>query len=77
MAWHRTNKHRALQATSQDLDRQRASDALKRNLEKRPGRDELVERVSPVHFISSPSSLFIAVPLVLLGIVDEVLSDMI
>lgn len=39
-----TDDARALQAASQELDRQRAQDSLRKNLEKRPARDELVER---------------------------------
>ena len=35
---------RALQSTAQDLERQRATDSLKKGLEKRPERDELIER---------------------------------
>lgn len=35
---------RALQAAQQELEKQRASDNLKKHLEKRPERDELVER---------------------------------
>lgn len=38
-------KCRALQAASQDLDRQRAQDNLKKNLERRPDREELIERM--------------------------------
>lgn len=34
---------RALQATALDLERQRATDSLKKGLEKRPEREELVE----------------------------------
>lgn len=37
---------RALQAAQQELERQRATDSLKKNLEKRPDREELVERTS-------------------------------
>jgi len=36
---------RALQAARQDLDRQRAQDNLKKNLERRPDREELIERM--------------------------------
>lgn len=36
---------RSIQAMRQKLDRQRASDNLKKNLEHRPERDELVERM--------------------------------
>lgn len=34
---------RALQATAHDLERQRAADSLKKGLEHRPEREELVE----------------------------------
>lgn len=44
-SWLLTDVCRALQAASQDLDRQRAQNSLKKNLEKRPNRDELVERM--------------------------------
>jgi hypothetical protein len=41
----------SLQAARQDLDRQRTQDNLKRNLEKRPEREELIERMPiPSHF---------------------------
>ena len=36
---------RALQSAAQDLERQRATDSLKKGLGKRPERDELVERM--------------------------------
>lgn len=35
---------RSLQAAQQELERHRAMDSLKRNLEKRPEREELIER---------------------------------
>ncbi|KAJ6185232.1 RPEL repeat protein [Penicillium mononematosum] len=38
-----TNVAPALQSARQELDRQRATDSLKKNLEKRPDKDELVE----------------------------------
>jgi hypothetical protein len=41
---------RALQSARQELDRQRATDSLKKNLEKRPDKDELVERLFPFLF---------------------------
>ena len=40
-----TAKHRALQSAAQELERQRATDSLKKGLEKRPEREELVERM--------------------------------
>jgi hypothetical protein len=36
--------NRALQAAAVELERQRASDSLKKGLEKRPQREDLVER---------------------------------
>ncbi|KKY17979.1 putative rpel repeat protein [Phaeomoniella chlamydospora] len=39
-----TNAAPALQAAQQELERQKATDSLKKQLEKRPDRDELVER---------------------------------
>ncbi|KAJ5389035.1 uncharacterized protein N7496_000103 [Penicillium cataractarum] len=45
-----TNVAPSLQSAQQELDRQRATDSLKKNLEKRPERDELVERISPRSF---------------------------
>ncbi|KKK19403.1 hypothetical protein ARAM_004271 [Aspergillus rambellii] len=39
-----TNVAPSIQAMQQKLDRQRASDNLKKNLEQRPDREELVER---------------------------------
>lgn len=44
------NNDRALQSARQELDRQRATDSLKKNLEKRPEKDELVERLFPFLF---------------------------
>ena len=41
------SSRRSLQSAQQELDRQRATDSLKKHLEKRPERDELVERISP------------------------------
>ena len=38
---------RSLQATAQDLERQRATDSLKKGLQHRPERDELIERKGP------------------------------
>lgn len=41
----------SLQAARQELDRQRTQDNLKKNLEKRPEREELIERMPiPSHF---------------------------
>jgi hypothetical protein len=37
-------RHRALQAKQHELERQQQSDTLRKQLEKRPERDELVER---------------------------------
>jgi hypothetical protein len=45
-----TNVAPALQSARQELDRQRATDSLKKNLEKRPDKDELVERLFPFLF---------------------------
>lgn len=39
-------RNRALQSAAQELERQRATDSLKKGLEKRPERDELIERLS-------------------------------
>ncbi len=36
---------RALQSAAQELERQRATDSLKKGLEKRPEREELIERM--------------------------------
>jgi len=36
--------NRALQSVAHDLERQRATDSLKKGLEKRPAREDLVER---------------------------------
>jgi hypothetical protein len=36
---------RSLQAAAQELERQRATDSLKKGLEKRPAREDLVERM--------------------------------
>lgn len=47
---------RSIQAMRQKLDRQRASDNLKKNLEHRPERDELVDR----RFSSSISTYVLA-----------------
>ncbi|CAO1596233.1 hypothetical protein XANCAGTX0491_000085 [Xanthoria calcicola] len=41
-----TNAAPALQSAAQELERQRATDSLKKGLEKRPERDELIERLS-------------------------------
>lgn len=41
-----TGVNRSLQATQQELERQRASDNLKKSLEHRPDREELVNRTS-------------------------------
>jgi hypothetical protein len=38
--------NRSLQAAAQELERQRAADSLKKGLEKRPAREDLVERMS-------------------------------
>ena len=38
---------RSLQGAAEELNRQRATNALKRNLERRPEREELVERIPP------------------------------
>jgi hypothetical protein len=38
--------HRALQQVQQELERQKITDSLKKGLEQRPGREELVERMS-------------------------------
>lgn len=40
-----TAYYRALQSTAHDLERQRAADSLKKGLEHRPEREELVERM--------------------------------
>lgn len=37
---------RSLQAAQLELERQRATDSLRKNLEKRPEREELVERTA-------------------------------
>ena len=37
---------RALQSAAQELERQRATDSLRKGLEKRVGKEELVERIS-------------------------------
>ena len=37
--------NRALQSAAQDLERQRATDNLRKGLEKRPEKEELVERM--------------------------------
>lgn len=39
-----TRNPRALQSAAQELERQRATDSLKKGLEKRPERDQLIER---------------------------------
>ena len=39
-----TQRSSALQSTAIELERQRATDSLKKGLEKRPDREELVER---------------------------------
>lgn len=36
--------HRSLQAKQQELERAQATDSLRKHLEKRPERDELIER---------------------------------
>lgn len=38
-------QHSALQSAAQELERQRATDSLKKGLEKRPEKEELVERM--------------------------------
>ena len=38
--------YRALQSAAQDLERQRATDSLKKGLEKRPEKEQLIERTS-------------------------------
>lgn len=38
------NVDRALQSAAQELERQRATDSLRKGLEKRPEREELIER---------------------------------
>lgn len=38
---------RSLQSTAYDLERQRMTDSLKKGLQHRPERDELVERMRP------------------------------
>ena len=45
---------RSLQAAAQELERQRATDNLKKGLERRPERDELVEREYPTHISFAP-----------------------
>ena len=49
--------HRALQSAAQELERQRATDSLRKGLEKRPEKEELVERriylLKPCVIISS------------------------
>ena len=37
--------YRALQSAAQDLERQRATDSLRKGLERRPEKEELVERM--------------------------------
>jgi Tfp pilus assembly protein PilF len=54
---------RSIQAARQKLDRQRASDSLKKNLEHRPDREELVERMFSLLYsasssLSLPASVF-------------------
>lgn len=39
-------QYRALQSAAQELERQRATDSLKKGLEKRPEKEELVERMT-------------------------------
>ena len=48
----------SLQAAAQELERQRATDSLKKGLERRPEREELVERkqLPPHHLLPSPIS---------------------
>ena len=46
--------HRALQSAAQELERQRATDSLKKGLEKRPEREELIERM-PCPYVPFPS----------------------
>ncbi|KAL8979094.1 MAG: hypothetical protein Q9205_005489 [Flavoplaca limonia] len=53
-----TNAAPALQSAAQDLERQRATDSLKKGLEKRPERDELIERM-PLDYLP-PSPVVIA-----------------
>ena len=43
-----TGVNRALQSAAQDLERQRATDNLRKGLEKRPEKEELVERIFPI-----------------------------
>ena len=38
---------RAIQSTALELERQRAADSLRKGLERRPEREELIERGSP------------------------------
>ena len=37
--------NRSLQSKQQELERQRATDSLKKGLERRPDKDELIERI--------------------------------
>ncbi len=46
-------KARALQSAQHDLERQRATDGLRKGLEGRPERDELENRTSPPSLIHS------------------------
>ena len=43
----RGGNHRAIQSAQLELERQQASDSLRKGLEKRPEREELVERTHP------------------------------
>ena len=49
-------RHRALQSAAQDLERQRATDSLRKGLEKRPEKEELIERI-PSLLLPFPLSL--------------------
>ncbi len=47
-------EYSALQSAAQELERQRATDSLKKGLEKRPEREELIERGSTNGLFLSP-----------------------
>ncbi|KAA6410291.1 MAG: hypothetical protein FRX48_05712 [Lasallia pustulata] len=49
-----TNAAPALQSAALELERQRTTDSLKKGLERRPERDELIERTSPLSLPLSP-----------------------
>ncbi|KAL5049051.1 hypothetical protein BDW71DRAFT_204805 [Aspergillus fruticulosus] len=51
---------RSIQAMRQKLDRQQVSDNLKKNLEHRPEREELVERAYSVYYSLSPWALVLS-----------------